>query len=204
MIHEHDLYQRLLARDEDAFTSFVDHHHYALLRLARSLLHDHAAEELVQEAWLTFIHTLPSFQARSSLKTWLFGILINLARQHRRSAWREIPTADDTMALSLQEHLGGFDDTGHWNQRPAAWPLHHTPESSLARQQLLNTIQDAIELLPHHQRAVLILRDLEDLPSHEVASMLGLQHSHTRVLLHRARLQLRALIKRTLTQQEPT
>jgi RNA polymerase sigma-70 factor, ECF subfamily len=197
---------RLKDGDEAAFSELVDRHHASLVRLARTMLRDAgAAEEVAQETWIAFIHSLDRFEGRSSLRTWIFGILVNQTRRHARSSWREIATADETMEQVIQTQLGGFDDTGHWLERPISWPSTTDPESQLQRRQVLDALSAAIQTLPETQRAVVTMRDVEGMDAAEVCEVLGLNDGQMRVLLHRARLQLRHIIEQTFaaTRGEP-
>jgi RNA polymerase sigma-70 factor (ECF subfamily) len=196
--HDIALLDRLRAGDEAAFSQLVDQHHAALVRLAQTMLHDSgAAEEVVQETWIAFISGLARFEGRSSLRTWIFGILINQTRRHARSTWRERATADETMEQVIQTQLGGFDETGHWLHRPAAWPGSDDPEAQVARRQLLDALSDAIAALPETQRAIVTMRDVEGLDAAEICEILGMNDGQLRVALHRARLQLRRALEDT-------
>jgi RNA polymerase sigma-70 factor (ECF subfamily) len=191
-----ELLERLLAKDEQAFLSLVARHHAGLLRVAQTIVRSHAsAEEIVQETWAAFLHALPSFERRSSLKTFLYRILSNLARtravkERRTSNLSELEGDGDDTPLADR-----FGTAGNWLAPPSSWEAESADEI-LSRKQAMGALQQALLELPERQRAVVHLRDIEGLSAEEVCTMLEVSDVHQRVLLHRARTRLRAALER--------
>jgi RNA polymerase sigma-70 factor (ECF subfamily) len=189
------LIARLLARDETAFEELVERHHGALLRLARVFVADaFAAEETVQETWLAVLNGLHAFEARSSLKTWIFQILVNKAktrgiRERRSVAFSALVDADENPAVDPSQ----FRPDGTWRDAPARWD-DQTPERLLLAQEVRAKLQEVIDRLPPAQRAVVTLRDVECLDASEVCNALDITETNQRVLLHRARSRVRAAL----------
>lgn len=189
---EQALIAKLLSRDPLACRQWVQNHHGRLMSVARAIVGD-AAEDIVQEAWLLAFKALPNFEGRSSLKTWLTRIVINAAYgRHRYNKTRLTVSLDEVMAegVPLAER---FDDSGHWHDPLAHWQAE-TPEEILGRQELAIILQKATETLPEAQRLVWLLRDQSGLEFKEIAESLQLSEVNVRVLLHRARLKLLAVI----------
>ncbi len=195
------LLARLREGDEAAFTSLVDGLHPRMIRLALVVLHDRAAaEEVVQETWLAVLGGLRRFEGRSTLKTWIFSILMNRARtrafQARRTAALTIPLeSGDEAGQGLE--TGRFGAGGRWAVPPARWKAD-SPERLLMQQEALSRLEEAMAELPPGQKAVVTLRDVEGLGSHEVCNVLGITETNQRVLLHRARIKLRAVLEKHL------
>jgi RNA polymerase sigma-70 factor (ECF subfamily) len=193
------LVRRLQAREEEAFLALVERYHGSMLRLARSVCRTPAvAEEVVQETWEAVLEGLPSFQGRSSLKTWLFRILLNRARTRAGRERRSVPLS----ALAAGEEgtvvdPERFGPGGMWAVPPAAWPAE-TPEELVHRQEVLQHLAAALETLPASQRAVVVLRDVEGLGAQEVCQLLDVSEANQRVLLHRGRAKLRTALEEHL------
>jgi RNA polymerase sigma-70 factor (ECF subfamily) len=195
-----ELARRIQAGDEDAFVQLVARHHAGFLRLAVAWVRDASlAEEVVQETWLIALERLAEFEGRSSLKTWLCGILINTARSRRRKELRTIPESalgelgDEPAVPPERFSPPGHRWDGHWQAPPQAWPA--TPEGAALTAELRDFLEQSISALPEIQRSVLLLRDVEGLSGEEVCNALGLTSTHQRVLLHRARSRLRGQIE---------
>ena len=191
--------ERLLARDETAFADLVAAYHGSLIRLALTFVADFgAAEEVVQETWLGVIRGLPSFERRSSLKTWIFRILVNRARTRggrdgrlvNVSAFGELDAEPSAVA-------NRFSAEGRWMQAPSMWH-EQNPEELLLRREVADWLHDAISNLPANQRAVISLRDIEGVEAPEVCNILGISETNQRVLLHRARTRVRAALESDL------
>jgi RNA polymerase sigma-70 factor (ECF subfamily) len=186
----------LRAGDEAAFTRLVDALHRPLVRLAEAFVgRGPTAEEIVQEAWLAVVDGIDKFEGRSTLKTWIGGIVANRARTRRAKDARELPfgtAADAEEAIDPARFRGGF-----WKDPPRWSP---SPDDLLERRRVREEIVAAIEELPDGQRAVITLRDIEEWSSEEVCNVLGISETNQRVLLHRARSRLRMALERKLAE----
>lgn len=188
---------RLRAGDEMAFADLIAMYHGALLRMARQYLHSPAlVDEVVQDTWIALLDSLPRFEGRSSLKTWLFRILLNVARSRRRKEARSIPFS---AAFPAQDNQSGDDPGfypgwfpkvgGAWITGPARW--EEQPEGVVLTSELHHLITQAVAALPPSQREVITLRDIEGFEALEVCNLLGISDTNQRVLLHRARTRVR-------------
>jgi len=196
-----ELLSALRGGDESAFTELVRRYHGPLVHLARSFGAGEAvAEEIVQETWLGALRGLDRFEQRSSLKTWLFGILKNQARARARRERRTVPFSafaggegSDGPTVAAERFQGDGDNwPDHWATPPRPWEDPHRRLASLeAREQL----RSAIAALPERQRAVVTLRDVEGLDAAEVCELLELSEGNQRVLLHRGRAAMRSTLE---------
>jgi RNA polymerase sigma-70 factor (ECF subfamily) len=187
----------LRAGDERAFTRLVELHHAALVRVARQYVPTREiAEEVAQDAWLGFLRGLDTFEARSSLRTYLVRIVMNLARTRGVREARSAPFS----SLARDDEQGPSVDPVRFVQAPAAgaghWVSPIRPWSGSAEQialsdEAVQTVYDAIARLPDVQRSVVTLRDVEGFGAAEVCDVLGLSEGNQRVLLHRGRTKLR-------------
>lgn len=178
----------LRAGDEVAFTALVTLYHARLLRFAESLVGSRAvAEEVVQDTWLGVVRGIDRFEGRSTVKTWLFHILANRARTTSAREARSVPLGDDD---PLDGRFGRF---GHWSDPPAAWT--DAADARIDAGALASLVRDALPKLPPAQRQVLVLRDVEGLDAAEVCDLLHLSPENQRVLLHRGRARVRALLE---------
>lgn len=191
--------ERLLAGDEAAFTSLVDRHHASMVRVALAFVSSRAvAEEVAQDTWAAVLSGLREFEARSSLKTWIFRILTNRAKTRGVREGRTVPfSALDDRSDEYAVPEDRFTAGGHWASPPQPWAVD-TPEALVLRSEMLDLVRNAIETLPEGQRAVLVLRDVEGFESEEACNTLGLSETNQRVLLHRARARVRAIIEERL------
>jgi RNA polymerase sigma-70 factor, ECF subfamily len=193
-LEESALVDALRRGDEDAFVRLVAEHHASLRRVARLYVANAAvAEEVVQDAWLGVIQGLWAFEGRSSLKTWIFRILVNRARTR---AVRESRGARFVGALSLEAGLPESADSPGLDSlaQPASDPSA-SPERRLLTKELRERLETVIDELPANLRTVLWLRDVEGWSSEEVCNALAIQETNQRVILHRARSRARAALE---------
>jgi len=180
----------ILAGDERAFEELVDRYNPSLLRVAQGYVQTRsAAEEAVQDTWLGVLRGLPAFEGRSSLRTWIFRILVNQAITRGVRESRSVPFS------SLGEEEAAVDPerflpSGAWASPPQ--PLDGIPEDVLLSAEARALVLAAIADLPTQQRQVITLRDVEGWTSAEVRQALDLSEGNQRVLLHRARSKVRA------------
>lgn len=193
---EGELVVRLRAGDESAFEELVAALHPALIRVARlHVANPAAAEDVVQDTWLAVIRGLAGFEGRSSLRSWIFSILLNRARtaggQGKRqlpftSVWRE----DRAPALPRTQFVGRGPDAGHWSTPVAPWS--ELPEAQVLAAESVDRINALISALPPRQREAVMARDVLGLPAAEAAALSGQSESAHRVYLHRGRHAVRA------------
>jgi RNA polymerase sigma-70 factor (ECF subfamily) len=185
---------RLRAGDRGAFEAIVRAWSPAMLRVARQYVHNHAsAEEIVQETWLAVVRSLAGFEGRSTLRTWVFRILMNVARRRGRTESRIMIELDAPTVAP--DRFRDSDDPwpGHW--RDEAAPHDWGPEPALLADELRGVLASALAELPERQRAVVELRDVHGLDSEEVCALLSLTSNNQRVLLHRGRARLREILE---------
>jgi RNA polymerase sigma-70 factor (ECF subfamily) len=198
---ESALVAALRAGDERVFADLVDRHTPAMLRVARGYVRSHAiAEEVVQETWIALIKGIAGFQGRSSLRTWLFKVMINIAKKRgireRRDIDAEIAaytggTVDPALFRGPDEEWPG--DWKNWKEYPRAFP--ETPEGSVLADELVAVARTELDRLPDRQRMVVALRDMLGFDSDEVCEMLEISVANQRVLLHRGRAAVREALE---------
>jgi RNA polymerase sigma-70 factor (ECF subfamily) len=196
------LVEALRRGDEQAFGWLLDRYTGSLHRLARSYVATSSvADEAVQETWIALITGIDRFEARSSLKTWLHRILINIARTTGVKEHRSIPFAslgselegDDPAVDPDRFHGAGDRRAGQWASPPVRWD--DVPEDRLLSNETLAVVQHAIDALPPNQRTVITLRDLQGWPPEDVCNVLDVSETNQRVLLHRARSKVRRVLE---------
>ena len=164
---------------------------YALLQLRDPT----AAEDAVQETLLAALQTSTRFAGRSSVKTWLVGILKHkIIDVHRRQA-RERPLSEpDTEAAEPVEDIAdaAFSEDGHWVQFPAAWDA---PERSLERSQFWTVFEMCVQVMPARNARVFVMREVLELSTEDICKELGITATNCWVMLHRARLAMRECLE---------
>jgi RNA polymerase sigma-70 factor (ECF subfamily) len=199
---EQQFLTRLRQRDERAFDELVTKHHGALIRMAMGHVGDRElAEEVVQDTWMAVINSLDQFEGRSSLRTWIFGIMIHKAkdrgvREKRHTTFSDFEIFDDEYEEAVDParfHRSG-EWVGHWAFPPQPWDIQ-TPEKLLASQQAVQAMHRAIEALPATLKDVLILRDVEGVDTTEVCEILKITETNLYVRLHRARERVRQAVE---------
>lgn len=182
-IDEEELVRGLQAGNEKAFATLVDRHHQSLLRIARSFVTNTAvAEEVVQDTWMAVVRGISRFEGRSSLRSWLVGILVNRARTTGAREHRSEPIAPFEAVVDASR----FDEGGHWSFPPSHFSLDI--EETVSVREL---IRSSLDQLPARQRQVVTLRDIEGLNGREVCDLLAISDGNQRILLHRGRTRLR-------------
>jgi RNA polymerase sigma-70 factor (ECF subfamily) len=192
---------------ESAFQYLIEAYQPSMIRVAMLYVPTHTlAEEAVQETWIGVLKGMRRFEGRSSLKTWIFSILMNQAKtigqregRYQMIVWEE---ADAEPAVA-PERFQGADSPypDHWTT--AGWPENwkEIPEDILLNKETRRYIQQAIDGLSENHRTVITLRDVEMLTSEEVCNILGISDTNQRVLLHRARSKVRQTLEMYLCEQ---
>lgn len=187
------LLEALRAGDERAFERLVRESSPRMLAVARRMLrNEEDAQEVVQEAFLSAFRGLHRFAGESRLSTWLHRITVNAALMRLRTRRRK-PEA------SIEDLLPRFLEDGHHTEPPAGW--RWTGEELLERKEAREAVRAGIEKLPENYRNVLLLRDIEELDTAEVAELLGLTPGAVKTRLHRARQALHALVDPVLREE---
>jgi RNA polymerase sigma-70 factor (ECF subfamily) len=195
------LVEALKRGDEDAFAALVRRYHASLLRLAMMYVATREqAEDVVAETWLGVLNGIDRFEGRSSLKTWIFRILVNRAktkgvRERRSVPFSSLEGAGDEGAPSVDP--ARFAEAGFWSAPPNTW--EGIPEERLLSAETRMLVEDAIGRLPDLQRAVITLRDVQGFTAEEARDLLDLTDANQRVLLHRARSKVRARLEEYLS-----
>ena len=181
---------RFLAGDRDAFRSLVERYQPALVQIARRYVNSPVtAEDVAQDTWMAVLRGAERFEGRSSFKTWLFHIAANRARTSGTRESRQIPV-DHTDPVAGSR----FNSEGMWKEPPPSFT--DVLADTESRAQVAAALRAAITDLPDVARSVVTLRDVEGLSTREVSSLLGLSEGNVRVVLHRARAQLREELER--------
>lgn len=183
---------QLQQQNPAAFTSLVSRYHQRLILVAKAIVGDTWAEEVVQDTWLAAYRALPDFQGRSTISTWLITIVKNTATTRLRKERRLVSLdsgfgaeADDEDFLSAER----FTPTGKWANQYGDWGTD-SASGLLEQQQLQQLIDAELAKMPTQQKAVLMMRDVQQMGVADVCNILDISHSNARVLLHRARLKL--------------
>src|ERR671937_221103 len=204
---EEKLLESLRAGDEEAFRRLVREYQPSLVRVARIYVPTQAAaEDVAAETWLGVLTGLDRFEGRSSLRTWIFRILTNIAKTRAVRDGRTLPFSalqDPGRVPEAAVDADRFLDPehprwpGHWSVKREAWP-----EGALLAAEPRERLAGAMEALPATQRAVISLRDIEGWSSEEVRNALDLSETNQRVLLHRARSKVRAALEKYVQEVE--
>jgi len=198
-----ELVDRLRDGDEAAFAGLIDAYSAPLLRLAVTFVQSPAvAEEVVQETWMAVVAGISRFERRSSVKTWLFKILTNIAKTRALRERRTIPFSEfevdnsDEPAVEAERFLPASHPQWphHWATPPQPWSMG--PEGTALDRETMAVVRRALEDLPRAQRVVVALRDVHGWPAADVCAALDLSEANQRVLLHRGRSRLRAVLER--------
>jgi RNA polymerase sigma-70 factor (ECF subfamily) len=179
------LVQRCALGDEDAFGELVGEHQRMVYQLAMHLLGDHnEALDLSQEVFLRIFRTIQRFRGQSALRTWIYRIVVNQARNRLRW-WRRRYRSQQ---VSLEEHVRSHGD-------PAANETGTSPDRALGRKELSSRIRVALDGLPFEQKTAIVLREIDGMSYEEIAFSLGVAVGTIKSRLARARETLRAQLR---------
>jgi RNA polymerase sigma-70 factor, ECF subfamily len=203
-VQDGELVEALRRGDEAAFARLTEELNGPLMRLALVHVPSRAvAEEVVQDTWLGVIRGIDRFEGRSSLRTWIFQILLNNARTRGQRERRTLPFSSlrrrgpeerDEPAVDADRFQGRRGEyPGHWARPPVEWD---SPEERLAGDAARAVMLSAISKLPERQREVLALRDIQGYTAEDACNALRLTETNQRVLLHRGRSKVRAALER--------
>jgi RNA polymerase sigma-70 factor (ECF subfamily) len=193
------LFDRLRAGDGTALEPLMERFASRVYRVAHGVTGNAAdAEEVVQDVFLTLFRKAASFEGRAALGTWLYRIAVNTALNKRRGKRSQVEEP-------LEDHLPRYTADGHregdrsflladWSQMP---------DEVLLSREGRGIVRAAVECLPAHYRVVLVLRDVEELSSEEVAEIVGDSVASVKSRLHRARMALREQLTRTYASEHP-
>jgi len=185
-VGDESLIRRLRAGDAEAFEALVRRETPRMLAVARRLLrNDEDARDAVQDGFVSAFRSLGDFAGRCQVSTWLHRITVNAALMRLRTRRRK---PED----SIEDLLPGFLEDGHHARHPHEW--RDTGEALLSSREDCEFVRSAIDRLPESYRTVLLLRDIEELDTVEVAQALGVSDNVVKVRLHRARQALRTLL----------
>lgn len=192
------LLARLRSGDTSAFRTLVQRHHPSMVGIAQRIVHNRAtAEEIAQDTWVAVVEELSAFEGRSSLKNWIFAILLNKARS-RVTRDQRIQTVGSFGDLTDDDPVGleamRFDAEAQWQDDPQLRD-EITPERIVAGRHLLSHVRKAIDSLPETQRSLLVGRGVDGIDAAASRSGLGISEGNARVLLHRARARLRQVAR---------
>src|SRR5262247_1409444 len=188
------LIDRLRAQDASALETVMERYSPRIYRVAFGITRSHGdAEEVVQDVFLTLFRKIDSFEGRAALGTWLYRVAANAALIKRRGKRAEVE-------VKLEDYLPTFEADGHREGDRALlladWS--RTPEAELLSGEARAILEEGLALLPEHYRAILVLRDVEELSNEEVAEALGESVATVKSRLHRARMALREVLTRRL------
>jgi len=191
---EATLIARLRGRDTGALEVLMERHAARVFRVAFGITRNEAdAEEVVQDVFLSLFDKIHTFEERSALGTWLYRVATNTALLRRRGKRLELE-------VSLEDQLPTFREDGHRaGERSfllADWSAG--AEDEVLSEETHAMVRQAIDMLPAHYRAVVMLRDIEELSNEETAEILGEPVSSVKSRLHRARMALREQITRLM------
>jgi RNA polymerase sigma-70 factor (ECF subfamily) len=191
-IDDRTLLDKAVAGDAGALEALMTRHAGRVYRLAYGITRNPAdAEEVVQDVFLTVVRKGGSFEGQATLATWMYRVTMNAALNRRRGKRRELE-------VSLEEYLPQYTEDGHraGDRSDLLVDWSSTPEERVLSGESRRVLENAIDSLPDHYRAVLVLRDVEELSNEEVASIVGDSLASVKSRLHRARMALREQLTR--------
>lgn len=176
---------RLQRQDRGAVQQVVHEYMPQILRAARGAgLQEHEADDVTQLTFLTFIETLPRFEGRSTVRTWLFGILYHKLREARRSFQKQDQHDDIDDVLESR-----FDDRGMWQNPP------RQADDDVWDQQIRRHLEECLDTVPERHRLAFVLREVEGLATGEICNILEVTDTNLGVIMYRARNRLRECLE---------
>ena len=200
VIDEAALVTALRGGDEAAFAALVERHTPSMLRVAAGYVPNHQiAEEVVQETWIALLKGIDGFEGRSSLRTWLFTVMVNIAKQRglreRRDTDARVLAFTGGTVDPARFRAAGEQWAGHWREGEVPAPFPDTPEGSLLGDELIAVTRRELDKLPVRQREVVTMRDVLGMDAAEVCALLQISAANQRVLLHRGRAAVRQALE---------
>ena len=197
---EDALVTALRGGDEAAFAALVERHTPSMLRVAAGYVPNHQiAEEVVQETWIALLKGIDGFEGRSSLRTWLFTVMVNIAKQRglreRRDTDARVLAFTGGTVDPARFRAAGEQWAGHWREGEVPAPFPDTPEGSLLGDELIAVTRRELDKLPVRQREVVTMRDVLGMDAAEVCALLQISAANQRVLLHRGRAAVRQALE---------
>jgi RNA polymerase sigma-70 factor (ECF subfamily) len=183
-----ELVGHLKARNERAFETMVHRYTNQMLATARRLLgSEHDAQDAVQQAFISVFRAIPDFNAEAKLSTWLHKIVLNAALAQLRSRRRR---GRETRVEDLHPE---FEGVNRWTAG-GSWSSYESNDAIIGRE-TRRMVRTCIDQLPESYRSVLLLRDIDELDTAEVAERLAISPNATKIRLHRARQALKSLVE---------
>lgn len=192
MDDERELVRRLREKDGAACDVVIRTHHRFLVAMAVPLVGQGLADDVAQETWMKAFAAIDAFEGRSRLRTWLARIALNEAHALLRKYKREV-SLEGWGTDSGSPIASSFNDKGSWSHPPAQWH-YDTPEALLTEAELQECIRKHLHRLPGDQQGVVLMRELGGLEFTEIAAATGLSEGNIRVLLHRGRQRMHAML----------
>lgn len=172
----------------DSPDAWVDLHGDDLYRFALSRLKNEGlAEEIVQETFVAALHSYGNFKGRSTLKTWLMGILKHKIIDHLRRKYRETPS--DRVEAIADDAAELFNEKGGWSVRPARWSVH--PGHAYEQKEFLDIFYKCLADIPDRLAEAFTLREIDGLDTEELCKEMDISPTNSWTMLYRARMQLR-------------
>ncbi len=173
------------SRDPATLEAIVREYLPQIVRAARAAgLAPHEADDAAQSTFITFLEKADTFEGRSQVRTWLFGILFRKVMERRRAGGRDRETDDIDSVLESR-----FDAHGSWIRPPQA------ADAELYARQVREGIEDCLETAPSKQRMAFVLREVEGMTTVEICKILDVTDTHFGVLLYRVRNRLRECLE---------
>ncbi|MGL3662843.1 RNA polymerase sigma factor [Pseudomonas aeruginosa] len=192
MNDERELVRRVRQKDGAACDAVIRTHHRFLVAMAVPLVGQGLADDVAQETWMKAFAAIDTFEGRSRLRTWLARIALNEAHALLRKYKREV-SLEGWGTDSGSPITSSFNDKGSWSHPPAQWH-YDTPEALLTEAELQECIRKHLHRLPADQQGVVLMRELGGLEFTEIAEATGLSEGNIRVLLHRGRQRMHAML----------